>query len=95
MKQLADIPNRINRNLPLEQQARQASRLRNRYRIEARNAMSNRRLAENFNRTEVNMTWLETVQHYKSKGLSGEALYKAIIEGSQRSRSSVNMLLGL
>ena len=95
LKQLADIPNRINKNLPLEQQARQAFSLRNRYKIEARKAMSDRRIAEALNRTDPVLTWRKTMQKYETNGLSGESLYKAIIESSQRSKGSVNASLGL
>ena len=79
----------------MNQQARQAFNLRNQYRTQARNAMSDRSLANSLNRTDPNLTWSQIVQKYKAKGYSGDDLYRAIIEGSQRSRTSVNNSLGI
>ena len=95
LEQEAKIPNLIDHSLPLEQQAKQAFDLRNQYRARARELMSDRQLAELLYVTDPNLTWEQIVQKQIDKGLSGDDIYKAIIESSQRSRTSVNQLLGL
>lgn len=57
--------------------------------------MSNRQLAERLKVTDPNLTWEQIVQKQMNKGLSGDDVYRAIIESSQRSRTSVNQSLGL
>ena len=95
LEQEAKIPDLIDNSLPLEQQARQAFDLRNQYRTQARELMSDRQLAESLYATDPNLTWEQIVQKQIDKGLSGDDNYKAIIESSQRSRTSVNQSLGL
>lgn len=89
------ITDQLNKELPLEEQAKQASELRNKYRTSARELMSDRALADKLNVEEPNMSWDEVVEKYKKRGLEGDELYKKIIESSQKSRSSVNKSLGL
>lgn len=95
LEQEAKIPNMIDDSLPLEQQARQAFELRNQFRTPARELMSNRQLAESLNITDPNLTWEQIIQKQIDKGLTGDDIFKAIIESAQRSRTSVNQLLGL
>jgi len=91
----AKIPSMIDKNLSLEQQAKQAFDLRNQFRTQARELMSDRELAESLYKTDPNISWEQVVQKQVNKGLSGEDIYKAIVESSQRSRTSVNESLGL
>ncbi len=91
----AKIPELVDKSLPLEQQAKQAFKLRNQFRTRARDLMADRKLAESLYKTDPNLTWEQVVQKQIDKGLSGDDIYKAIIESAQRSRSSVNQLLGL
>lgn len=95
MEHEARIPDLIDTSLPIEEQAHQAFELRNQFRSHARELMSDRQLAESLNITDPNLTWEEVVQKQIDKGLTGEDIYKAIIESSQRSRKSVNQSLGL
>ena len=95
LEQEAKIPDLIDDSLPLDQQARQAFELRNQYRKQARELMSDRQLAESLYATDPNLTWEQIVQKQIDKGLSRDDIYKAIIESSQRSRTSVNQSLGL
>lgn len=88
LEQEAQIPNLIDHSLSLEQQARQAFELRNQYRTQARELMSDRQLAELLYKTDLNLTWEQMIQKQIDKGLSGDDIYKAIIESSQRSRTS-------
>lgn len=57
--------------------------------------MANRELAESLYITDPNLTWEEIIQKQANKGLTGNDIYKYIIESSQRSRTSVNKSLGL
>ncbi len=57
--------------------------------------MSDRALAKQLNQLEPNLSWEQIVQKQIDKGLSGDEIYQAIIESSQRSRKSVNKELGL
>ncbi|NLG05980.1 MAG: hypothetical protein GX567_19455, partial [Clostridia bacterium] len=87
------IPNLIDRTQPLEQQAMQASALRNQVRTQAREAMTNRELANSLFGLRPNMTWDEVVQKYIDKGYVGDELYQEIIKAALRSNPSVNQYL--
>lgn len=91
----ADIPKLINKNLSLEEQAKHAFELRNKFRKEARELMSDRKLADELNINEKNMTWEEIIEKTKNKGYEGDEVYNEIINSSQRSRKSVNENLGI
>ena len=93
--ELARIQSRIDTTKPLAQQARQAHELRNQARTQARNLMSDARLAEHLNRTQPNLTWEQIVQKYSAQGLSGDNLYRAIIDAATRSNPIVNEILNL
>ena len=95
LEQEAKIPDLIDTNLPMEEQAKMAFKLRNQYRTQAREMMEDRQLAELLYKTEPNITWEQIVQKQIDKGLVGDEIFKGIIESSQRSRESVNDLLGL
>jgi filamentous hemagglutinin len=70
--------------------------LRNTLRTKARDLMSDRKLAKELMQNEKNMTWDQVVEKYSEGGkVTGDELYKKIIEGSQKSRASVNESLGV
>ena len=91
----AQIPDLIDITKPLEQQAMQASALRNQVRTQAREAMTNRDLANSLFGSRPNMTWDEVVQKYTDKGYGGDELYQEIIKAALRSNPSVNQYLGV
>ena len=95
LNQEAKIKSMIDTTKPLEQQARQAFNLRNQFRTQARELMSDRALAESLYKTDPNMTWQQVVERYSNRGLSGDSLWQEIINASTRSRASVNQGLGL
>ncbi|MCD7947393.1 MAG: hypothetical protein LUG13_03730 [Oscillospiraceae bacterium] len=95
LEQEAKIPELINNNASLEEQAKQAFNLRNQFRTEARYLMSDRKLADALNITDPNRTWEEMVKIQIDKGFKGDDIYRKIIESSQRSRTSINQILGL
>ena len=91
----AKIPDMLDTNLSLEGQAKQAFDLRNKFRTEARELMSDRTLAESLYKTDPNWSWEMMVQKQIDKGLTGDDIYKEIIASAQRSRKAVNKSLGL
>ena len=95
LSQEATIPNLIDNSQSLEQQAYQAFSIRNEIRTTARELMADRQAAELLYINDPNKTWEQIIQRQIEKGLKGDDIYKAIIESSQRSRSSVNKSLGL
>ena len=52
--------------------------------------MEDRVLAESLYKSDPNLTWEQLIEKQRNKGYSGDDIYKAIIESSQRSRKSVN-----
>ena len=58
--------------------------------------MEDRELAEYLNANEPNPTFEALVERQRTKkGLTGDAIYEAIIASATRSRSSVNEALGI
>ncbi|MFA1744136.1 hypothetical protein ACDQ58_03915, partial [Fusobacterium animalis] len=95
LEQEAKIPDMIDSSLSLEEQAKQAFNLRNKFRTEARELMAVRATAESLYKTDPNWSWEKIVQKQVEKGLSGDDIYKEIIASSQRSRDAVNKSLGV
>ena len=95
LEQEAKIPGMIDSSLSLEEQAKQAFNLRNKFRTEARELMADRATAKSLYKTDPNWSWEKIVQKQVEKGLSGDDIYKEIIASSQRSRDAVNKSLGV
>lgn len=95
LAQEVKIPTLLDKVATFEQQAKQAFNLRNLYRTTARELMADRKAAEALYKSDPNMTWDQVVQKYTDKGLSGDELYKEIVNASTRSRGSVNAELGV
>lgn len=89
------ILDRVDKSAPLETQAKQAFDMRNENRAQAREFMSDRVSADRLIGEEPNMTWSEMIDYRKSQGLSGDDIYKAILDSSQRTRAEVNKRLGV
>lgn len=79
----------------LEVQAKTAFDLRNANRSGARELMSDRITADRLYREEPNLTWDQLISSRRSTGLSNDDIYRSIINSSQKTRTSVNKLLGL
>jgi hypothetical protein len=94
MQELSN-PGRINRNLSLEQQARQAFELRNAARTGARDLMADRARAADLAANRPNWTWEQIVEHYRSRGFEGDALWNQIIAASTRMDPQVNVDVAL
>lgn len=91
----ATIPSLLDKTKTLKEQAYEAFKLRNKFRKEARELMSDTELANKLNIEEKNITWEELIKKIEARGFKGDNVYLEIIESSQRSRTSVNKKLGL
>ncbi len=92
----SNIPNLIDNNVSLENQALQAFNLRNQYRAQARNFMSDRSLAVFLEANEQNLDWSNYVNYLQtSKGLSGDAAWNYIINSATTGRDGVDALFKL
>lgn len=89
------IRERLDYSKPLEDVARQAFEMRNEIRTGAREAMADTVWAEYLREVEENFTWEGMLAYKKEKGLSGNELWKSIIESSMRSRPQVDGLFSL
>jgi hypothetical protein len=79
----------------LEEQARALYGMRAELRMWTRSLMENREMAEWLNANEPNPTFEALVERQRKKGLTGDAIYEAIIASATRSRASVNDALGI
>ena len=89
------IPDLIDKNAPLDTQARQAFELRNEFRTAARDAMKDRAAAEKLMKTDPNLTWDQLIARKRAKGLTDDAIFKDVVESASRSRTSVDDALGI
>ena len=86
-----------NRILTLEERAKFHFNFRNQARKDTRDAMKDRKKAEELDRTDPIKTWEKWIEDVKKrKGLTKmEDIYNYTIEASSRSRPSVNESLGI
>lgn len=90
------IIKQLNPKDSLEDRARMAHSLRNKYRTEARLMMKNREEAERLNREKPNLTFEELIKHkIRDKHLEGDEVYKDIISSAEKTNEKVNKKFGL
>ncbi len=90
------IPEKIDKKLPIEQQARRAFELRNEYRTQARELMRNQKARAEFDREHPNPTFEQILEHKKRKyGLSDEEAYKDIIRSSGTTNKKYDKIAGV
>ena len=89
------IINLIDKSLPLEEQAEQAFELRNKYKTQARDLMLNQEDRKLLDEQEPIITFEQLIEHKKRKGLSGDDIYRDIIDSSSKTRKTVNKKYGL
>lgn len=90
-----NIVNKIDKSLPIKEQAVKAHKLRNKYRMQARQLMKDRILANYLDLNHSNKPFEYYEKKYSQKGLSDKSLYKRILEASTRTNKDVNMKLGI
>ncbi len=90
------IPDLIDKNLSLEEQARQACELRNKFRTQTRDLMADQEKRKQLDKDEPNKSFEELLdQKMKNKNLSREEAIKDIIKTATKTRKAVNEELGL
>jgi hypothetical protein len=93
---IAEIPNSIDKTLPLEGQARQAFEARNRIRTEARNMMADEATRKLLDQEHPNKTFEELVESkMKRKGMTREEAIQDILDTVTKSNANVDKELGL
>ena len=86
----------IDSSLPIEQKARQAFEIRNKYRTQARNLMADQEARRRLDLTDPNPTWEGILRHkIKEKGMSYEQAIEDIYKTATKSNEKVNRKLGL
>ncbi len=90
------IPDMIDKTQPLEMQARQACKLRNLHRMQARELMRDQKARRRLDETDPNRSFEDLVaDKMKRKGLTQKQAYEDILKTSAKTRKSVNKSLGL
>ena len=90
------IPEMIDKSLPLEEQAKQAFELRNKFRTQTRDLMKDQEKRKKLDREEPNKSFEELIdKKMREKKLSREEAYKDIIKTASKTRKNVNEKLGL
>lgn len=96
VKRVKDIPNEIDRSKPLEQQARQAFDLRNKYKHNARIAMSDKEMVKLLEEKRPVPSFEHLLEDKMlRKGLSREEALQDIILTSSKTNADVNKEFGL
>lgn len=91
-----NIPNKIDKTQTLEKQAYQAFNLRNKYKHEARVAMSDKKTAELLEKKKPAPTFEKLlVDKMKRKGITKEEALKDILETASKTNSDVDKEFGL
>ena len=84
-----------NAGLPLRERAIHASLKRNELKQQARDMMIDRVKAAELDITDPILPVEHYIQKYEAKGLVGDDLWQALLEGSARTRPSVNKVYGI
>ena len=94
-RQEDEIPNLIDTDLSLKEQARWAFDYRNNIRTKGRYLMEDRSEAMKYMVNDPNWAWDDLIQHTINKGKSGDDIYLEIINSAQKSRPSIDTALGI
>lgn len=91
-----NIPNLINTNKSIEEQAMQAHELRNKYRTQARDLMKNQEERKQLDIDKPNISFEDLIlSKMKRKGKSREEAIKDILKTATKTNKEVNKSLGL
>lgn len=91
-----DIPNQIDKNKPFEEQVKQAYSLRNKYKHEARVAMSDRETAERLEKKRPAKSFDELLKDkMQRKRMTEEEALKDILETASKTNENVDKEFGL
>ena len=93
---VSGIPDQIDKTRPLEEQAKQAFELRNRYKHMARVAMSDEETARKLERTRPAPAWEELIaDKMRRKGMTRKEATKDILDTASKTNADVNKEFGL
>lgn len=92
----AKIPNLIDKNRSIEEQARQAFELRNSFRTITRDLMKDQDIRKKLDKDDPNKTFEELIQSkMQRKNMTRDEAIEDILKTATKTRSSVNKKLGL
>ena len=92
----ATIPDLIDRTAPIEEQARQACELRNKFRTQARELMADHELRRNLDANEPNRSFEELIaDKMRNKEMTREQAIADILKTATKTRKEVNKKFGL
>ena len=90
------LPDLIDRTKPLEEQAKQACKLRNENRTNARNLMADQEKRRELDESQPNKTFEELIDSkMKRKNMTYEEALEDIVKTSTKTNKEVNKSLGL
>ena len=90
------IPDLIDKSLPIEEQAKQACALRNKFRTQARDLMADQKLRRELDISDPNKSFEELLtDKMQRKNLSRDEAIADILKTAVKTRKSVNQKLGL
>lgn len=90
------IPDLIDKSLPIEEQAKQACALRNKFRTQARDLMADQKLRKELDISDPNKSFEELLtDKMQRKNLSLDEAIADILKTAVKTRKSVNQKLGL
>lgn len=90
------IPDLIDKSLPIEEQAKQACALRNKFRTQARDLMADQKLRKELDISDPNKSFEELLtDKMQRKNLSRDEAIADILKTAVKTRKSVNQKLGL
>ena len=90
------IPELIDKSLSVEEQARQACELRNKFRTQARELMADQEKRRELDITDPNVSFEQLIERkMKKKNMTREQAIKDILKTATKTRASVNRELGL
>lgn len=96
LQQNKRIPDLIDKSLSIEEQARQACDLRNKFRTQARDLMANQEERKKLDADEPNKSFDELIEHkMKSKKMTRQEAVRDILKTASKTRKSVNKQFGL
>lgn len=96
LQQDKKIPDLIDKSLPIEEQARQACDLRNKFRTQTRDLMADQEKRKSLDISDPNPSFDDLVSDKMNrKGMSREEAVKDVLRTATKTRKSINVLLEL
>lgn len=96
IEEVSQIPDNIDKDLPIEERAKKAFELRNRIRTEARELMADEETRERLDIYKPNKTFEElVVSKMERKGMTREEAIQDVYETATKTNADVNRELGI